>query len=62
MKRPTQQYPTTRMTVYVATDYTGRILETAPITRKFINQPIGNLERWMRSMGGFRSERIAPVV
>jgi hypothetical protein len=32
----------------------GVIIETAPVARKFVGQPIQNLIRWMRKQGGFR--------
>lgn len=40
-----------RMTVAVRLDEQGRIVESAPIVRKFIGQPFSNLFRWMNSMG-----------
>lgn len=44
-----------KMTVSVSVE-NGIIVATAPITRKFIGQPLDNLVRWMRSLGGFRHE------
>lgn len=36
----------------------GRITDTAPIARKFIGQPYGNLVRWLADQGGFMCEQI----
>lgn len=30
------------------------IIETPPIARKFLGQPMSNLEQWMKNQGGFR--------
>ena len=42
-----------RMTVGVRTE-NGLIVEAAPIVRKFIEQPLANLQGWMRRQGGYR--------
>lgn len=44
------------MTVVVIVYANGvsHIVDTAPVTKKFIGQPLENLERWMSSQGGFR--------
>ncbi len=42
-----------RMTVWVREEY-GIIKDTAPIARKFIGQPLGNLERWMARQDNFQ--------
>ena len=44
-----------KMTVLVDVQ-DGLITEAAPVTRKFIGQPLQNLIRWMRKQGGFRME------
>ncbi len=36
----------------VATDEKGIIIESAPIGKKFLNQPIDNLKRWVEKSGG----------
>jgi hypothetical protein len=36
-----------------ATTVAGVITETAPITRKFVGQPLENLVVWMRRQGGY---------
>ena len=41
-----------RMTVLVVIDQSGRVIETAPITRKFVGQTLGSLRRWMERIGG----------
>lgn len=46
-------FSTPRMTVYVGIDAGNVIRVTAPITRKFIGQPIRNLANWMRRQGDF---------
>lgn len=42
-----------KLTIYAQTDGNGTITATAPIGRKFVGQPLGNLEAWMRRLGGF---------
>lgn len=39
----------------------GLITKAAPVVRKFIGQPVGNLVRWMRRQGGLRVEELACV-
>jgi hypothetical protein len=34
------------------------IIDTSPITKKFIGQPIGNLSRWMQKQGGFKYAKL----
>ena len=36
----------------------GRIIETAPVARRFVGQPLRNLRVWMEKFGGFRIERL----
>ena len=40
-------------TVSVATDSDNRIVEAAPIVRRFLGQPLANLLHWARTRGGF---------
>ena len=47
-----------QMTVGVETDKTGRIVNSAPIVKKFIGQPLANLEVWMKKQGGYRKEEL----
>jgi hypothetical protein len=47
-----------KMTVGVETDKNSKIVNTAPITHKFIGQPLANLESWMKRQGGFRKEQL----
>ncbi len=49
---------TYHMTVYVETDVNNRITRTAPITRKFIGQPITNLTYWLSKQGGLLIARL----
>lgn len=43
------------MTVGVAVDPdTGKIIDAAPIVRKFVGQPLRNLINWMSRQGGLR--------
>ena len=44
-------------TVQADTEW-GVIVRTAPIAKKFIGQPIGNLIRWAEKFGGARWEII----
>jgi hypothetical protein len=45
-----------KFTVRVTTDDEGKIVKAAPLVRKFIGQPLANLLRWARSLGGFAYE------
>ena len=45
-----------RMTVMVTINDKNIIKKTAPIVRKFINQHLQNLERWMKKQGNFRKK------
>ena len=45
-----------KMTVRVVTNLSGKIVSTAPIVRRFINQPISNLLTWMSKQGGLLME------
>lgn len=47
-----------RMTVKV-TVRDGIIIDAAPVVRKFVGQPIKNLEAWMRRHGGFRMTQLS---
>ncbi len=38
---------TARFTCYVRTDKEGIIVETAPILKKFVGQPVQNLYNWI---------------
>lgn len=44
---------TKRMTVTVGVDPDGIIFAAAPIVRKFIGQPLTNLERWLDKQEDF---------
>lgn len=45
---------TTRMTVAVrTTGPTQRITTAPPIVRRFLNQPLSNLQRWLRRQPGY---------
>jgi hypothetical protein len=41
-----------QMTVMVKTGEDRRIVEAAPIVRKFVGQPLDNLVQWMDRKGG----------
>lgn len=45
------------MTVFVAVE-AGVIVDTAPITRRFIGQPAANMRRWFVRLGGYQSQRM----
>jgi len=40
----------------VQTDERDRITRAAPIVRKFVGQPLGNLLRWAEDLGELRHE------
>jgi len=42
-----------RITIYVGCDARGRVVDTAPVARRFIGQPINHLANWMRSQDVF---------
>lgn len=43
-----------QFTIQTNTDSHGTIVWTAPITRRFLGQPLGNLVAWMRTIGNFQ--------
>jgi len=47
-----------KMTVAVETDEDDKIVEAAPIVRKFIGQPLEDLAMWMNKQDGFRIEEM----
>lgn len=47
-----------RFTVRVATDERGVIREAAPLVRRFVGQPFGNLTRWAAGLRGLRVEEL----
>ena len=51
---PSYWFSCSRFTVQVDTDGNGTIVGAAPIVRKFVGQPVRNLIRWARAMGGLR--------
>lgn len=42
-----------KFTVLVKVDLNGKITYAAPIVKKFIGQPVDNLRKWMKGLGGF---------
>jgi len=44
------QFSSAKFTVYVKME-DGIIIDTAPVTRKFIGQPYSNLVYWMKKFG-----------
>jgi hypothetical protein len=44
-------------TASVTVDAAGRIVEAAPIVKRFLGQPIGNLFAWARQQGGMTIKR-----
>lgn len=34
----------------------GIVCSASPIVRRFVGQPLSNLKRWMRGLGGYREE------
>jgi len=49
-----------RMTVGVTTDDDNVIVDAAPVVRKFVGQPLGNLIGWMSRQGGLQVEELVP--
>lgn len=48
-------FSNSKMTVFVEEE-DGIIIDSSPITRKFIGQPLDNLKRWMKKQSGFKEE------
>jgi hypothetical protein len=51
-----------KFTVRVAADEDGVITEAAPIVRRFIGQPLGNLTRWAAGLGGLGGVRTEVLI
>lgn len=49
-------------TCEVETDASGILIATAPVWKKFKGQPLANLERWLRSLGGYEKVMLRGVV
>lgn len=49
----------TKMTVYAEVGEDERIIKTAPITRKFVGQPLHALEHWLAGFGGYVRAELA---
>lgn len=49
-----------KMTIEVTTQQ-GKIIEVAPIAKKFVGQPLPNLIAWMQKQKGFRIERLLHI-
>lgn len=47
-----------KITVLVGVDKKAIIVESPPIVKKFIGQPLINLGKWMKKQGGFRMGKI----
>lgn len=41
-----------KITIFVVTDEYGKIVETAPIARCFVGQPVMNLFYWLQKISG----------
>ena len=53
---------TPKITVCVTVNAGNIIVETAPIARRFLGQPLANLQRWLtRSCGGLIVKEITPA-
>lgn len=50
-----------RMTVWVM-NRDGYIMDTAPVTKRFIGQPFSNLLRWFERIGGLEYRRIDDAI
>jgi len=49
---------TTKFTVRVEVDRSGRITDAAPLARRFVGQQWKNLVNWCRKIGGLRIEEL----
>ena len=47
-----------KMTVMVEVDNKGRVVDAAPVVRRFIGQPFRNLTLWFKKLGGLRCKQI----
>jgi len=54
------QMSANKMTFWCRTSNTdgNKIIDAAPIARKFIGQPLDNLKRWLSAQGGFIYEKL----
>lgn len=57
MSKTDWQLSSLKMTVWVQTE-DGAIVDTAPVVRRFIGQPLRNLASWMQQQGGFMVDLI----
>ena len=51
-------FSSVKMTIYVVTDTSNNVTDTAAIAKAFIGQPVKNLADWMRGHGGFEYEEL----
>lgn len=60
MRNPTTRWwaSCNKFTVFVEVDENKRIVDTAPVVRRFIGQSFDNLLRWFAGFGGLRYEEI----
>ena len=49
---------TEKLTVRVATNEEGRLVETAPVVRRFKGQHIDNLRSWLKTFPGYQEQRL----
>lgn len=47
-----------KFTILVVVNIFGDIMDTAPITRKFVGQPFENLKKWAGKFGNLKIEEI----
>ena len=54
------QMSTNKMTFWCRTSNTdgNKIIDAAPIARRFIGQPLDNLKRWLSAQDGFIYEKL----
>lgn len=50
-----------KFTVWVAVDDDEKIIKAAPVVKKFVGQPLANLEKWFASFGGFKKEKMGTI-
>jgi len=50
---------TTKFTIRVEVDRSGRITDAAPLVRRFVGQQWKNLVDWCRKIGGLRIEELS---
>jgi hypothetical protein len=47
-----------KITVEAVVSDAGIVIDTAPVTKRFVGQPFSNLRHWLIKQGGYREELV----